>query len=447
MSSLVQSPPSRFRFPRLLSWLTYRPTLSSEQLILWASLFFAIFCNGPFWRQAMESNPGNTVFAFSLFLLLLSGNALLLGVILLWRPLVKPLLGIVFLTTAFAVYFMNHYGVYLDTDMVRNVLATDQKESRELLTFDTGLIVSVSLYALLPILVLWRIRLRPRSWKRGLLMRSGFILLMIIITLSSALLSFQSLSALLRNHREVRYLVTPANYLVSLAQALKTNSSHRVAEKLPLGTDAVATVRSADSKPRLLVLVVGETVRAQNWGLNGYARQTTPQLADRNDVINFSDVKACGTNTEVSLPCMFSLFGRHNYDAKKIRTHQSLLHVLEHAGITTLWRENQSGCKGVCEGLPTQKFSGNAHPQLCNGTRCFDEILIDDLMDQARAVPGDRVIVLHQLGNHGPNYFERYPLAFQRFTPTCNTGNLGNCERETIVNAYDNAVLYTDPLL
>ncbi len=64
-------------------------------------------------------------------------------------------------------------------------------------------------------------------------------------------------------------------------------------------------------------------------------------------VINFSDMHSCGTNTEVSVPCMFSSFGRRNYDEDKIRSHQSLLHVLERAGITTLWRDNQSGCKGV----------------------------------------------------------------------------------------------------
>lgn len=62
------------------------------------------------------------------------------------------------------------------------------------------------------------------------------------------------------------------------------------------------------SRPRLLVFVVGETARAQNWGLNGYARETTPQLTQMG-VINFSDMHSCGTNTEVSVPCMFSSFG------------------------------------------------------------------------------------------------------------------------------------------
>lgn len=77
----------------------------------------------------------------------------------------------------------------------------------------------------------------------------------------------------------------------------------------------------------------------------------------------------------------------------------------------------------------------------------MDEILIDDLAAQVRAKPGDRVVVLHQLGNHGPSYFERYPARFRHFTPTCDTADLGKCSREQITNSYDNALLYTDHLL
>ena len=55
--------------------------------------------------------------------------------------------------------------------------------------------------------------------------------------------------------------------------------------------------------------------------------------------------------------------------------------------------------------------------------------------------------MLHQLGNHGPAYFERYPSRFRHFTPTCDTADLGRCTREQISNSYDNALLYTDHLL
>jgi lipid A ethanolaminephosphotransferase len=260
------------------------------------------------------------------------------------------------------------------------------------------------------------------------------------------LLSFQDISSLVRNHREVRYLVTPANTVVSLSSVLLQSPPGPKAALLPVGIDAVQR-RATDSKPRLLVLVIGETARAENWGLNGYARQTTPELARIEGLVNFTDVDACGSSTEVSLPCMFSRYGRRHYDEDAIGRHQSLLHVLDHAGIPVLWRDNQSGCKGVCEGLDTQRLHDARDPMLCNEQRCLDEILLPGLLEAIQHGPGDRVVVLHQLGNHGPSYFERYPRGFEHYAPACNTAELGHCPRQDIVNAYDNALRYTDHFL
>jgi lipid A ethanolaminephosphotransferase len=440
--SVVLSPATapRLSWTRLRSW---RPEISTEALILLASTFFALVSNGLFWRSAMATNPGNVLFAVSLFALLLSVHALLLG-LLVWRWNAKVLLTVLLVTTAFATHYMNSYNVYLDADMLRNVLATDHKESRELMT--PALLLPLLGYGLLPTLLLWRVRLRKRSWGKTLLWRVLLLVGVVMIGGAGAMASFQNISALMRNHREVRYLATPVNYLIALKQNLSSASPIKKQPKLPLGTDAKATPRAAGSKPRLLVLVVGETVRAQNWGLNGYARQTTPELA-QTGAINFPDMHACGTSTEVSLPCMFSPFGRRNYDEKQIRSHQSLLHVLDHAGIATLWRDNQSGCKGVCEGLSIQRLDDATTPGLCADGRCMDEILIDDLAAQVRAKPGDRVVVLHQLGNHGPSYFQRYPAQFRQFAPTCDTADLGKCSREEIVNSYDNSIRYTDHFL
>ncbi|MBN6149406.1 phosphoethanolamine transferase [Xanthomonas sp. AmX2] len=424
-------------------WWAIRPRLSNEALALAASVFFALACNGMFWRSAMGGHVGDLKLGLSLFMLLVSVHGLLLG-LLLWRGAAKPLLTVLLVTTAFAAHYMNSYSVYLDADMLRNVLATDHKESRELLT--PALIAPLLFYAALPIAVLWRLRLTRRSAGKALALRAGFLLAMLALGAAGAMLSFQDISALMRNHREVRYLATPINYLVALRQNLKSASPAGKAPKLPVEHDATAAPRAAGTKPRLLVVVLGETARAQNWGLNGYVRQTTPELAQLG-VINFPDMHSCGTSTEVSVPCMFSPFGRHDYNEDDIRKHQSLLHVLEHAGIATLWRDNQSGCKGVCDGLAIQRLDDARDPALCKDGRCMDEILLADLAAQVRARPGDRVVVLHQLGNHGPSYFQRYPAGFDRFGPPCLTADLGDCSREQITNAYDNALLYTDHLL
>jgi lipid A ethanolaminephosphotransferase len=144
---------------------------------------------------------------------------------------------------------------------------------------------------------------------------------------------------------------------------------------------------------------------------------------------------------------MFSTQGLHDYDRDAIRGSESLLHLLAHLGVSTLWRDNQTGCKGICEGLPFESFLEANVPGHCEGNRCFDSVLLHELDDAVARMPGDAVVVLHMLGNHGPSYYARYPDAFKRFTPACEVDELGDCERDTIVNAYDNAILYTDTVV
>ena len=425
------------------AWLARGPELSTESLILACSLFFTLFSNTAFWHAAVQQPVQQWQLAVSLFVVVTALHALLLGLAV-NRWIAKPLLTVLLLVNAIAAHYMVAYGVYLDADMLRNVLHTDSKESVELLS--VHLLAPVLLSAF-PIALLWRVRLRKRSWKRAIGARIAFLVGVMLVGAGGVSLASRDITSMIRNHREVRYLVTPANYIVSLSSVLLSSPPGPKQALLPVGKDATQPARIAGSKPRLLILVVGETARAQNWGLNGYARQTTPELSQIEGLVNFPQVTSCGSSTEVSLPCMFSPFGRRNYDEKKIRSHQSLLHVLDHAGIDTLWRDNQSGCKGVCDGLQTERLDDAQDPGLCNGTRCVDEILLTDL--QARIASGtrDKVVVLHQLGNHGPNYFERYPAQYRRFTPTCDNPELGQCERQEIVNAYDNALLYTDHFL
>lgn len=424
--------------------LAYRPEISVEALALMVSLFFGVFCNGAFWQAAIGTGAlrgtGGWLAGASLFAVITALNMVLLCV-LLNRWTAKPVLTVLLLVTAMVVHYMDQYTVYFDVDMIRNILHTDSKESAELISF--GLIPSLLLHGVLPTVLLWRVRLKRSPLGRALLIRSVCLGVAVAVAAGGALVSFQSLSALMRNHKEIRHLITPGNYLVSLGRVLLDDASTKDQPRTLIGTHAKVVGRAAGGKPRLLVLVIGETVRAQNWGLNGYARQTTPELA-RIDPINFSDVTACGSSTEVSLPCMFSPYGRGHYDKNKIERSQSLLHVLEHAGIGTTWRDNQTGCKGVCEGLAFESFEHAQDPLLCDSEGCLDEVMLQGLAAKIEQHPGDLVVVLHQLGNHGPSYYKRYPQRLQRYTPTCQTSDLGQCSPSQIVNAYDNAVLNTD---
>jgi lipid A ethanolaminephosphotransferase len=430
-----------------------RPVWSQEILILAVSLWFTLACNTPFWRAVLQgragSSPGNWGFSLGTGVLLTALDFLWLGLSSGGRRTLKPLLALFLAVAGVACFYMGKFGIYLDPDMLKNVLHTDFAEAGELLTWD--LLAHLAIYLLLPLFALYWIPLAPIRRKQALLRRGFSLTLALFLGAGGLALNFQGFAALMRNHKEVRYLATPGNAVYSLARRLGNDARTPSGNKQPVGSDAVLGAGWwTRPKPALFMIVVGETARAANWGLHrgpdGALRHTTPEL-EKQDIIPFAQVTSCGTSTEVSLPCMFSMQGRRHYNEKAIRDSESLLHVLNRAGFRFVWRDNQAGCKGVCSGLEQQRLRDAADPRFCGKEGCLDEILLQDLGQLAADTQGNLVLALHTLGNHGPAYYRRYPETFRRLTPTCDTPDLGQCSREQIVNSYDNALLYTDDFL
>ena len=416
-------------------------------MIALLSLYSALVFNGPFWTAVLRgrswAEPGTLAFVAAMLVMLVAVHTIVLGLLAIGRAS-RPVLVLVVLCTGAANYFMRQYQVYLDPGMLANVLNTDVPESLEL--FTPGALSAVLFYCAAPIALILLMKIRQRPPWQAITTRLVVLLAAVAATVGSVLLVFQDFSSLMRNQREIRYLITPANYIYSIAKLSFGSGAKPPSSKHVVGADAQLRRPLVERKPKLLVLVVGETVRAENVSLNGYRRQTTPKLS-KLDVLSFSDVTACGTSTEVSLPCMFSAIGRRDYDESRIRSSESLLHVLDRAKVNVLWKDNQSGCKGVCSGLTQVRTDAASGGPLCSESRCYDEILLDDIDRLIEQNVGDRVIVLHMLGNHGPAYYKRYPSDFRRFTPTCDTQELRSCTEASIVNTYDNAVLYTDHFL
>ena len=449
-----------------------RPALSVEALSLLASLYFALVSSAPFWRVALDGRswqqPSTWWFAGAVLVALVALNQLVLG-LLVNRWTVRPLLAGLVVIAAIAGFYTEHFGTVLDPGMLRNAMHTEFKEAADLIGWPLlrhVLIVAGPALAFLAWVDVGRVNVARinvvvsaagnaadeprRSVARLLFRRAALIGAAAVLLLGSVGFAYQDLASLFRNQREVRYLISPLNVVYSAGRALATTPEVASTERQVIGADV--RLGAAWSKPRrpvLLFVVVGETARAANWGLNGYGRQTTPELAALN-VINYSQVTSCGSDTETSLPCMFSPFGRHDYDERKIRSSESLLQVLARAGYAVQWRDNQTGCKGVCGDLAYQQVDVG-QPD-CEPGQCHDEKLLAGLEDglrkapEAHQVPG-RVVVMHQLGNHGPAYFKRYPAAFRHFTPACENVDLRQCSVPEIVNAYDNALRYTDHVL
>lgn len=429
--------------------LSIRPRLSPDVLTLIASAFLASAFNFTFWNSFSAAIGGLTLgnlplLAACFLLIVFLFNAVL--VLFSFRFVLKPLLAILFFLTALTAYFMGHYGVQIDKAMIQNVFETDVREAGELLSVQMLLVVT--LLGVLPALALWRTEVTFPQGVRGLGRRAGVFAGSLALAALLLVLFFKTLAPTLREHRELRYLLTPTNYI----QAINSYVKQRYARKVvvaPLGTDAVKGVPVGGNKRRsVTVIVVGETARAANFSLNGYARQTNPQLAQQPELLNFTRVSSCGTATAVSLPCVFSVLGREQYSDTQAYAQEGLLDVLRHAGFSVLWRDNNSGCKGACDRVAYEDLSvPEKDNQWCVKDECYDERLLDRLPAIIRDAQDDMVIVLHQKGSHGPAYYKRYPAAFKRFAPVCETNELGKCSRESIVAAYDNTILYTDHVL
>jgi lipid A ethanolaminephosphotransferase len=119
---------------------------------------------------------------------------------------------------------------------------------------------------------------------------------------------------------------------------------------------------------------------------------------------------------------------------------------VKRSGASVLWRDNNSDSKGVALRVAYQDYRSSQNNTLCD-EECRDEGMLVGLQEYVDAQKGDVVIVLHQMGNHGPAYYKRYPKNFEKFTPVCQTNQVEKCTSEEIGNAYDNVILYTDYFL
>ena len=421
-------------------------------VVVLASLWIATACNVALWRTLARlpdlSSVQVVTISVAMALVIGLATAALLSV-LAWRWTLKPVIMLFCVSAAFGAYFMMAYGIVIDKSMMVNTLQTDLRETRDLMNW--RLLVTVLVLAGLPCVLLWRQHIRLQSPTRQALYNVAALLATCTLLVLVVFLFFQSIASVMRNHPQVRYLINPLNSFYALGAVAAKPFQRDESVILPLGEDAkLGTTYTAEAKPPLLLLVLGETARSANFALNGYERPTTPRLQQEN-VVSQRNAWSCGTSTAASVPCMFSNLGRAGYESRPAN-YEGVLDVLQHAGLAVLWLDNQSGCKGVCDRIPSVNTSQLKVPGLCDGGECFDEVMLKGLDERIAALPAERrakgvVVVMHQMGSHGPAYFKRSPPEFKKFSPECTTNSLQSCSRDGLLNAYDNSILYTDHLL
>ena len=417
-----------------------KKVVSTSTVILVTSIFLVVFNNITFYKNVFEVYPPNLqngIFLFSLGVVLAGVITLLLSLVN-SKYTLKPIIITALITSAFLNYFMITYNLVIDHDMIRNSIQTDTSEAFDLIT--TNMFLYLFFLGVIPSYIVYKLEIEHKNFKREMLSKVKFFIavLVVIVVVIFSLSKFYT--SFFREHKPLRYYTNPTYFIYSIGKYVsKTFDTEMVFETI--GNDAKQV--STGVKRKLVIMIVGEAVRSNRMSLNGYEKETNPLLKGE-DIISFTNLYSCGTSTAHSVPCMFSVYDRDKYSYKKGISTENALDILAKTGkIDVSWRDNNSDSKGVALRIDYEDFKRKK----CDG-ECRDISMLDTLQKRIdKNKSQDMFIVLHQMGNHGPAYFKRYPKEFEKFTPVCETNQLENCTQEEISNAYDNAVLYTDYFL
>ena len=422
--------------------------LTQIQLIFFVSIFLVLFDNYAFFTNTLKVYPltlANIGFLLSLGVVLTS---LLVFVFTLFssKYTTKPLLILVLIVSSMTNYFMNSYNVVIDESMIRNTMQTNLDESLDLVTLKQ--VLYILFLGVLPAYLVYKSKIEYRGFKTELIAKIKAIVISLVIIVGSIMLFSKHYTSFAREHKPLRYSTNPSYWIYSIGKYIKMTYFTGKLVLEPIGLDAKVVNKDDNNVSKLVIVVVGEAARADHFSLNGYQRDTNP-LLEKQDIINLPNVSSCGTSTAESVPCMFSIYDRGDYSYKKGISTENVLDVLKHTkDIAILWRDNNSDSKGVALRVPYQNYKIPENNSICVEGECRDIGMLVGLDKFIKENKGkDILIVLHQMGNHGPAYYRRYTKDFEKFKPTCKTNQLEKCTQDEIINAYDNAILYTDYFL
>lgn len=421
-----------------------RPRIGSVTLSVIVAVYLIATANATFWaKTALLLNDQTVAFVYLAFGLTCAFIALCVSVSV--KYLIKPFFIALILLSASASWFMDNYGTIVDVEMLQSAVSTTNAEAGHLVT--SAYVWHMLAFGVVPAaLIVWA-RVDHRTYLQKLKWNMAVIAPALLFFAIAALSHASTYMSLGREHRDWFATLNPISPIVNVVKlAIRTSRDHNIVVQ-PLGLDAHVVAAAAPAgKPRVTVIIAGETARAESFSLGGYGPVTNPELA-KQDIVYFPQTSSCGTITEVSLPCMFSVYTRKQYTHQKGLETENLLDVLGHAGIRTEWWDNNTGDKSIANRTAYQPLYKSANPKYCNDGECLDSILLDQLDSWLDNVKTDSVLVIHQLGSHGPAYYLRYPEEYRRFMPDCRTSEFAKCTRQEIINAYDNSILYTDHIV
>lgn len=418
--------------------------LTSNQLLLLTSAYIALVLNIPFFNKVIDAVTANQ--QYNLWFLcaipvVLFCITVLFHSIFAYRPLLKPFLVFSVVLSSLLFYATYHYGIIFDYGMVQNTIETDTAEA--LSYFNIYALGFFVFLGALPAFLIYKTPIKHNTFFKELSSRVQLIIITTVILCILVSVFYVNFASVGRNNRDLTSYITPFKLYEASFKYIKRAMSHTSREFHML--DVKPSLLKYSDKHSVTVLVLGETARAKNYALNGYAKPTN-QYTENSNIISFSNVSSCGTATAVSLPCMFSRMNKKNYDKHVAVSEQNAVDLIHLAGADVFWVDNNNGgCKDVCKRVESVFVDENGPNPLCDGEYCFDEILLEYLDVKLNTLSANNtLIVLHIMGSHGPTYFRRYPKEHRKFIPDCPRSDIQNCSNEELVNTYDNTILYTD---
>ena len=395
------------------------------------SLVNLILYQYPFFKFVIDTSTSKSLNGVILIISLIVASLLLntlvfyIGLYLL-RNVGKWLLALLFNISAIAVYFINTYGVIIDRTMIGNVFNTNYEESSSFFSF--GLLIYIFLLGLLPSFFLFKFEVIRPKFKRFL----AHTVLLLILLGGIAFVNSSNWLWIDKNSKTLGGLIMPWSYVVNTSRYYShTNKKNKKQILLP-----DATIKN--DKKSVAVLVIGESARSSNFSLYGYEKNTNPLLSQIENLKHFK-AESCATYTTAGLKCILE----HENTSK---LYEILPNYLFRNDVEVIWKTTNWGEPTVI----IENFKNkNALRKNCKGPNCgYDEILLNGLKQQILATNKNKIlIVLHTSTSHGPTYYEKYPMQFEKFTPVCKSVELADCTQQELINAYDNTILYTDYIL
>lgn len=394
-------------------------------------------------------------FRIALFMLLFSLFLIFSSIIYIVR-LNKYILYLIVLLSLSADYFMRIYGVMLDETIFQSLFESSTTEALQY--YHISYFIEVGLCFSFFVYINNYFKYSEFNFFKSLkVLFKGFGISFLIIFLFGVFF-YKDYASFFRNNRSIRHFVNPINMFYQSYNYINFIYADKTISFVKISDDAKMTT---SKKPKLFVFILGETARSSNFTLNGYPRNTNPNLKNEKNLVNFKNVTSCGTATAISVPCMFSDKTRKSFNRNKDMKRENFIDILKKVGFESTWVENNTGCKGVCSRIKEFDLTNLKSSKLCNTGGCYDEILnlaFQDIVNPTnshilnsstrnKAKLNNQAIYLHMLGSHGPTYFLRYPENFGAFKPVCNSSKLSDCTYDSIINTYDNTILYTDQVI